>query len=900
MLSTTQGLLVGSNHDVKLVDDHVVDVIFSGQGSAFALGGSLRSPDSFLASVGQNIVLLHAHAQPRVLVQNLPDLAQTLAEDRSGALWLGTTTRGILMAKPQSDSPVEAVATGPAEGLPGSAFRSSVLGAPDGTVLAFSTLGGWIKGRDAKRFEPIAAYPQRGSPALSNVDANGAAWAVLPASDGRPACLGRIAIKGDHAVWEPESVEGLWNVGMPRTLFAENSESGATVLWIGGTNGILRTSVAAGAVATPPRAPLLHAFARAAGSRTPQPINGALSYSTRSISFEFAAPEFSRRAALRLETRIDGVDADWVPANATSRRELTAVRDGSYVFRVRAVAETGAVSEASVFAFTVTPPWWRTAPAILGAIIALLPVLYGAYRLRIRAFRRRNADLEAKVRQRTEELARASAAKTQFVANMSHDIRNPLNGIVGLTLALEDSPLDARQSEIVATLRECTAYLSTLVDDVLDFASIEAGRIELRPAPFVPAELLRSVAAALRARLPVSGATLVIEPGPDLPSAVLGDAGRIQQILVNYVTNALKYAGGTIRLGATVRVEDREEVEFAVADDGPGLTGAERAVLFTKFTRLAKVGGENVEGTGLGLASCRLLADAMGGSVGVDSSPGHGARFYLRLPLAVAPPPAEVPASSLPQASVLIVEDTDYNAVAATAVLAKLGLASERARNGHEALRLFADRRFNIVLLDRNLPDMDGTEVARRIRELEGGSPQSILLAVTAYCTAEDRTLCLNAGMDAFVGKPLTPEKLRKVLIDAGRKLLSAASVQVPPGPQDEAIDLSLLGYISDGTAQGLTVQIERFLAALSEARAQVARAVDNRDLAALADAAHQVLSHAKLIGRKPLEAAALHLEKTARASDAAAFDDPLRRVRSEADALTAALHCRLRAKQSA
>ena len=149
--------------------------------------------------------------------------------------------------------------------------------------------------------------------------------------------------------------------------------------------------------------------------------------------------------------------------------------------------------------------------AILGALLALVPTGYGIYRWRVRLLRQHNVELEHKVLERTEQLEKASAAKTEFVANMSHDIRNPLNGIVGLALALEDTWLDGKQRELVATLRECTTYLSTLVDDVLDFSSIEAGQVELRPGPFSPAELLRSIAMMFKMEAIASGAVLKVE-----------------------------------------------------------------------------------------------------------------------------------------------------------------------------------------------------------------------------------------------------------------------------------------------------------------------------------------------------------------------------------------------------
>ncbi|MEX2045161.1 MAG: ATP-binding protein, partial [Opitutus sp.] len=520
-----------------------------------------------------------------------------------------------------------------------------------------------------------------------------------------------------------------------------------------------------------------------------------------------------------------------------------------------------------------------------------------------------NVELERKVLVRTRELEEANAAKTQFVANISHDIRNPLNGIVGLALALEDTKLDPRQKEIVSTLHECTTYLSSLVDDVLDFASIEAGKVELRPGAFPPAGLLNSIVNTLKSDSAERGATILVEADPDLPPNLMGDAGRIQQILVNYVSNALKYAGGHIRLSAAVPPDAPEEVEFAVIDEGPGISEADQATLFRKFSRLSRARQSDIPGSGLGLASCRLLADIMGGSIGVSSTPGEGARFYLRLPLVAAvAPPAELPAANLPNTTVLLVEDTDYNALAATAVLRRLGLTCERACTGAEALRLFSEKRYNIVLLDRNLPDMDGTDVARRMREIEADGSHALLLAVTAYCTSEDRELCLKAGMDAFVGKPLTPDKLRKVIRTAGQRMLAASSLQAHDVPSaggaapaaSPAFDMSLLHYLADDSPQGLGLQVGRFVISLSGTDAAISAALSSRDYPALAVAAHELLGQARMVGAAELAEAAMNLEAAARNADASGCSDLARAVVREIERLTAALRRHRSAGQTA
>ena len=884
---------------VRNLEDDNLSVFYSTLQDAFVAKPSRHWPGSVLISEGRNIVLRDPNGSARVLVQDLPDIAPSIAEDPLGRLWLGTTSRGVLLATP-TETPVGAVRGDAAHGLPSFDGPGIAVADRNGRLLIFSPSGGWLLGEDSPAFVPVAGLRPGEILATSDISAGGMLWLAYRENESRPPCIGRIAIAGNHAKWQPHSVEGLWNIGSPSSILAEPTDTGDTVLWIGGTQGLLRHVVSGGPLAPQPRAPLLHAFAQGANADTLTPIAGPLPYATRAVLFEFAAPEFAMRPALRMETRIDGIDDRWVPADSSSRRELTAIRDGRYIFRVRTVAETGAISDETNFNFEILAPWWRTTPAIAGLLLALVPAGYGIYRLRVRALQRHNAELERKVSQRTEQLEQASAAKTQFVATMSHDIRNPLNGIVGLALALENTRLDPRQREIVATLRECTTYLSTLVDDVLDFASIEAGRVELRPGPFTPGELLRSVVTMLKADAAVSGASLTVETDPELDTPLLGDAGRIQQILINYVSNALKYAGGRVRLIATIPANSPGEMEFAVVDEGAGISGPEQATLFTKFTRLARAQRSEVTGTGLGLASCRLLADLMGGSVGVESDPGHGARFYLRLPIVAAQVPVEAPKLSLANTSVLLVEDADYNAWAATAVLAKLGLSCERAHTGQEALRLFGEKRFNLVLLDRNLPDMDGTEVARSIRSLEEDGPRSILLAVTAYCTPQDRALCLESGMDAFVGKPLTPDKLRKILIAAGRRLLTAATMHVSPDAPKPAVDIALLDYMSDGTEQGLVKQVACFLDALAEGETRLTHAATAHDFARLGDAAHYLLSHAKLIGSASLEEAALSLERAARAGDGFAFDELLQRVRREVGAVTEAMRRHRSAAQPA
>jgi signal transduction histidine kinase/CheY-like chemotaxis protein/ligand-binding sensor domain-containing protein/HPt (histidine-containing phosphotransfer) domain-containing protein len=888
-------MFIGGYRGVTRLADGQPTSIYRADSDVLKLSPARGEPGKFFLAEGLTIVELKSDGTHRVVVRGLPDAADSLAEDRRGNLWLATHAHGLFTAR-LTDGEATARRVDDNTGLSNPRSETRVATLADGTMGAFNRDGAWLLDEASGKFHRISNAPGRAVAAAAPDPATGGLWVIHRSAGKELPLVARISREGGTATWTPHFVPDLNTIGMPRAILAE-TQGVTTTLWIGGTTSVLRHEFSGPLSAPSPSAPLVRAFARTERDTREAIGVAALPYSTRAVEFEFGVTDFGRRASLRIETKIEGIDAHWMPSGIDARRELTGVRDGHYVVRARTVAETGALSPETSFEFHVLPPWWRTGQGAAGIALAVVLAAYAGYQLRVRTLRLRNAYLEQKVRERTAELERANAAKTEFVANMSHDIRNPLNGIVGLALALEDSRLNLEQREIVATLRECTTYLSTLVDDVLDFASIEARKVELRPGRFAAGDLLQSVVATLKADTAERGAFITTEIDPSLPAHLVGDAGRIQQILVNYVSNALKYAGGHVRLTASQPATSPGEVEFAVCDDGPGISAADQAQLFTKFSRTASARRQEIPGTGLGLASCRMLADLMGGSVAVTSSPDAGARFSLRLPLTIATEPADLAAAALPNTTVLLVEDTDYNAWAATAVLAKLGLSCERARTGRDALRLFSEKRFNVVLLDRNLPDMDGTEVAREIRKLETDGPQAVLLAVTAYCTQEERQLCLDSGMDAFVGKPLTPEKLRRVLIAAGRRLLAAASVQV--SPETAELDMSLLHYLADGKTAGLGDQIERFLDTLVNTERELATAARERKYELLRTSAHGLLGQARMVGGNTLAQAAAELETAALEENDAACDELVLRVDVEIRALTAALRHR-RAEQPA
>jgi len=574
---------------------------------------------------------------------------------------------------------------------------------------------------------------------------------------------------------------------------------------------------------------------------------------------------------LRFQTKLSG-GGDWSAPSDSSHLSLAGLRDGRYEFAVRVTNDSGMTGAPATWRFTVLPPWYKTKAAFAGWILFGMAGFFGIVQWRYAYLRRQNIRLEALVQKKTEQLEKANAAKSEFLANMSHEIRNPISGIVGLSLAMEETTLDERQSQLTNSIRSCAALLATLVDDVLDFSKIEAGKIELRPAPFDLRASLEQCATMVAEEARATGVKITMSVAAEVPEMLVGDMARVQQIVLNYLTNALKFGvGKPITIGARPGAAGR--IWIYVRDLGPGLTVAETGTLFTKFTRLDQPRALNIRGTGLGLAVCRLLAAKMGGSVGVDSSPGEGSCFWAELPLSPAVPvltssPGE--RTNAVSLRALIVEDIDYNAVAMQAVLRKLGVESEVATDGPTALRQLQAKFYDLAFMDWNLPGMIGTEVVSRFRALEPPGRHTIIIATTAYSADFNREACFQAGMDAFIAKPLTPEKIASALQDLRGAPRAASSVEVhrsvaqEQSPKLAGLDLQLLHFLAGEIPGGIGGQIDRYLASFDSDRKLARTIIAAGDATEIHRIAHRLISHSSMVKFEPLTRLAFELQANA------------------------------------
>ena len=490
----------------------------------------------------------------------------------------------------------------------------------------------------------------------------------------------------------------------------------------------------------------------------------------------------------------------------------------------------------------------------------------------------------------------ANRAKTNFVSNMSHEIRTPMNSIVGITEILLRSRHSPKEQEYLLNIQSSGRVLLTIINDVLDCSKMEAGKMQLFDEPYDTCSLFHDLRISMENRIGHSGLELIYDIDQDIPCKLKGDMGRIRQVIINLVNNAIKYTEkGSVRFSVHVRQKNTDKVMlyYEVADTGIGIRKEDQKILFDAFQRVEMDRNRYVEGTGLGLTISQNLVNMMGGVIEVESEYGKGSRFFFTIEQTIIDPTpvsavnyngqkdnvTEKEAECLfiaPEAHILLVDDNELNLVVAKELLKPLRMQIDTAENGLQAVKMVRGSQYDLVLMDHMMPVMDGIEAAKAIRALPEDKYQKLpIIALTANAMVDARKEFLNAGMNGFVAKPidfaricnqlklwLPKDLVRDVPKEEAKKLLADDLSDREIQPEDPQMGFSFEEGVNHcGSKAALMKTIRIFYRTIDSKANKIEQCLKEGLISDYVIEIHALKSSALLIGAVPLSEAAKELE---------------------------------------
>ncbi|MCX6614371.1 MAG: ATP-binding protein, partial [Acidobacteria bacterium] len=565
---------------------------------------------------------------------------------------------------------------------------------------------------------------------------------------------------------------------LPTTNFGlVTSASGATDpqgrMWFPGLQGLVSVNPADFESTPRPPAPLILAINT---DGTPRDLNRPQNIppGLKKIEFVFQTIRLDSLGGDFCRLKMQGFDPDWIPCNESRTAQYTNLSPSNYEFLLQTSSQADQWNGKQLsIPLTIEAAYYQLLWVRILALLSVCAFVLHRYNLSLK----RTRLLEEKVEERTAELESAmlaaqssNRAKTEFLATMSHEIRTPMNGVLGAVQILNGSPLNSDQQKLVNVIRQSGEDLVGIVDDILSLSKVEAGKLTLEKTTVSIPALCENLVALFRPKAEAKGIQLSVALEDSAPTQILSDPQRLRQILLNLIGNAVKF---TEQGHVLLRVNSdpaAQTICFHIEDTGLGIPKDKIATLFDPFVQADSSTTRRFGGSGLGLAIVHRFVEAMKGSIEIESEPGRGSSFRVRFPLETAPDmleplqPTQTPEATFAGLRVLIAEDNPVNQMVFERMLIRLGCHVRIAKNGREALTILREESANLILMDCQMPELDGYQATTEIRSWGGIYENLPIIALTASAMLEDRQRCLDVGMNDFLSKPLILATLQEKL----------------------------------------------------------------------------------------------------------------------------------------